>query len=68
MIGNAINLFINKHYNFVIVGQFVTGLGFPIFFAAQAEFCNIWFNLKVRAIVIAVTSVFIPLGTMFGFI
>ena len=67
-IGNGINLLINDNYYAVIGGQFVAGLGFPIFFAAQGEVCNRWFNLKSRPIVVAITSIFSPLGNMFGFL
>ena len=67
-IGNGINLFISTNYYTVIGGQFVAGLGYPIFFAAQGEVCNRWFNLKVRPIIVALTTVFSPLGIMVGFI
>lgn len=66
--GNALNLLIKIDFVLITIGQFVAGLGLPIFFACLGEFCNRWFNLKARPVIVALTSIFNPVGGMFGFL
>jgi hypothetical protein len=66
--GNGLNLLIKIDFLLITIGQFVAGLGLPIFFACQGEICNRWFNLKARPVIVALTSVFNPVGGMFGFL
>lgn len=67
-IGNIINLFIADQFYVVTLGQLIAGLGFPIIINSQANFCDNWFNAKTRPIILAVTSVMGPIGSIFGYI
>lgn len=68
MVGNCANLLIDQSYYFIIIGQFIAGLGLPIVLTCQAPFCNNWYNLTSRPLIVSLTSIANPLGFMLAFV
>ena len=66
--GNALDFCMNYNFYVVFGGQFVAGLGFPLFFVVQGAFCNEWFSIKSRPFIVAVTSIAGPVGGIFSFV
>ena len=46
-----------------MIGQLFVGVGAVLSTACQAPFCNNWYNLESRPLIIAITSTTLPLGS-----
>lgn len=66
--GTILEMFIDKNFDLIYVGHFITHAGSPVFNIANAKFCSIWFGPKNRPLAITVNSMTLSAGIMLAFI